>query len=227
MIRNIPDVVVFDLDGTLIDSMGKHAEVFASVVKKATTCVVSPDSAVELYRSTAGAPLIEQFKAACELASDVELQRLQANFWDFVNRVTFAPFDDAERCLTQLSAAGIPLAVSSGGSNASVARKLSDSGLARFFDIALGSDDPAIGEKGRDHFQLLASHFHPDRSAGDLSIVFVGDTEHDMVIARSVGATAVGLQRDKRLLPDTETDSDIRLDSLLGLPDLLIGERCR
>jgi phosphoglycolate phosphatase-like HAD superfamily hydrolase len=214
--------VIFDLDGTLIDSMPRHAEVFASVVIEHRHCGISHEQAIALYHSTAGLPLAAQFERACRRAAPDIIDQLEGDFWTLVNLADFGPFPDAVPCLEQLSQAGIKLAVSSGGSNASVARKLAGSDLGRFFTIALGSDDPRVGVKGPQHRDLVVQHFFATGVPRQLRVTFVGDTEHDMLVARAMGAVAIGVQRDARLLPDNETSSDVRLDDLTELPDLLL-----
>ncbi len=217
-----PDLVIFDLDGTLVDSMGLQAAAFATAVEISNATSVTHAEAQRVYHATAGAPLRQQFIETISTADLTTLDALESDFWKHLEGSTFAAFADAEDCVAQLVASRVPLGVSSGSSCASVDKKLHDSGFARSIPIALGSDDPNIGEKGAAHVQRIVRHHFGDRSLNDVRIAFVGDTTHDVTLALTLGLDAYGIQRDEQLLekrvPGSQLISDLRdLPQLLGV----------
>ncbi|MDW3177786.1 MAG: HAD hydrolase-like protein [Acidimicrobiia bacterium] len=215
-----PDLVIFDLDGTLIDSMGTQATAFATAVEISKATSTTYAEAERVYHATAGAPLRQQFSEAISTSDLSTLDALETDFWKHVEGSTFAAFADADDCVAQLVASRVPLGISSGSSCASVEKKLHDSGLARSIPIALGSDDPNIGEKGAAHVQRILRHHFDGRSLNDVRIAFVGDTTHDVTLALTLGLDAYGIQRDEQLLKERVPGSHL-LSDLRDLPPML------
>lgn len=218
---NALDLLVFDLDGTLVDSTGPQATAFAEVA--ITVGVhVRFDDAMRVYHSTAGMPLRQQYAEIVGDGAD-SLDHLESQFWMHLDQMTFHAFDDAHTCVDEIVSAGVAVGISSGSSNRSVAKKLVDSRLDRWFPIALGSDDEAIGSKGVQHLErIVHHHFGPNTRRDTLRIAFVGDTSHDLRLALDLGLEAYGVRRDTRLLPE-QLPGSVVLDDLAELPVHVLG----
>jgi phosphoglycolate phosphatase-like HAD superfamily hydrolase len=154
-------------------------------------------------------------------SSDEDLRSKISEFWTQVDDVRFEGFEDAKPCLEALVELGLEIAVSSGGSQRSVDRKLADASLAEHVVVALGSDSIQAGQKGLPHFEYIWKVFHPGLPLDVSRIVFVGDTEHDMSLARGLGVLSAGISRDERLLPRPDLTADIALEHLTDLPALI------
>lgn len=177
-------VVMFDLDGTLVDTMPAFADLAAEVMSARHG--VERTWARGRYLETSGIPFCQQLEviapghAVNQAASDeFEARKLS------VCEVT--PMDAATvAALEALRARGLKLVVSSNTGQAVV-----DDFAAREafrFDLALGFD-PAVGlAKGRPHVERALDAF---AATGD-QLLFVGDSLKDADLADESGVAFVG-----------------------------------
>jgi len=185
------DIVLFDLDGTLFDSMREHAEIFAALLEGR----VSHDEAIEGYMESAGQPVVHQFRQVAERnpVPDEELRRLVAQFFDQIAKSTPRLFRDVKASVKALSAMGCILGVSTNVRTEVVESRLRRVGIRTYFDFVLGSDPRNDATaKGIGHFTTVMRALGLDRETFGRRAVFVGDAEHDMLLARQFGLEAVG-----------------------------------
>lgn len=172
-----PRAVLFDLDGTLIDTMGGFADVAAAVM--ASRLGLDPATARAQYLATSGIPFRQQLEVILpgasgnQAASDEFEQRKRA--------VCESTVMDAETIegLNALASLGLKVVVSSNGAQHFVddfARR------ERFgFDLVLGFDSDRGLAKGRPHVDQVcrALGLRP----GEL--LFCGDSLKDAELAAS------------------------------------------
>jgi phosphoglycolate phosphatase len=190
-------LILFDIDGTLIDTGGAGARSWAWAFEQLF------DTKVDIAEhSTAGMtdPAIGRatFKEVMEREpTNVELTRLMASYQavlpDYVaSSEDYRVLEGVQSLLEELTEAGIALGLTTGGLEAAAHAKLGRGQLNHFFLIGgYGSDSEdrvtltrAAVERGE---QLLGH-------ALDLSEVFVvGDTPLDIAAAEGVGAVSVGV----------------------------------
>ncbi len=176
--------VMFDLDGTLIDTMGGFADLAAEVMEKRLGHVRT--DARRRYMETSGIPFRQQLEviapghAANQATSDEFEQRKRA--------VCDATSMDAItiRGLEQLRALGLKLVVSSNG-----AQHFVDDFARREtfkFDLALGFDASRGLAKGRPHVE------HTCQALGLAvpELLFCGDSLKDGELADQCGIPFVG-----------------------------------
>ncbi|HLU66926.1 MAG TPA: HAD family hydrolase [Kofleriaceae bacterium] len=179
-----PRVIMFDLDGTLVDTMPAFADLAAEVMERRHG--LDRCWARARYLETSGIPFCKQLEVICpghpdnRPASDEFEARKRA----VCNRVSMDAGTVA--ALEDLRAMGIRLVVSSNTGQAFV-----DEFAAREafrFDLALGFD-PARGlAKGRPHVERATSELGVCN--GDL--LFVGDSLADAELADKSGVAFVG-----------------------------------
>ncbi len=197
--KSIMGAIIFDLDGTLIDSMPAHIRAFSLALKK-TYSIPESEGRIE-YLATSGQPLTDQFAYALSLyghhPSEPDLQDLVRQFWTALYNERFELFPSTFDVLTQLLGAGYNLAVSSGSSPEAVASKLRYTRIDAFFSLVLGTDyDTHRLMKGPDHIQAVQNHFKLSDSQFKTSTLLVGDGLYDMQLARQFGLKAVGISRN-------------------------------
>lgn len=173
------DAIVFDLDGTLVDSMTGFADIAAAVM--AQYFGMRPHQAAVAYRQTSGLPFPFQLKSlfgedARIVPAVKEFDRRKAAGYD-----ARPFFKDAIECLPRLSGRGLKLFVSSNNDEANVRRKID--AHARHFSDVLGYRDGFL--KGAAHFDFIRLR----HGIGYGRLLFVGDSLHD---ARTAAACGVG-----------------------------------
>lgn len=206
------DVVMFDFDGTIADTMGFLTETAARLLSSGYG--MSPDRARRAYIETTGLPFVQQmeiiFPGDARNADTVrEFETAKTN-----HLRDFHLYPDAIPVISLLRRSGLKVCVSSSNREELIRELISTRGLE--VDLVMGFR-PGF-EKGRDHFELARSTF--DTEMGRL--LFVGDSRHDGLTARSSGVRFVVrlglLNRDemKQALPGVPA-----IDSLWGLLPVL------
>lgn len=183
-------LLVFDLDGTLIDSLQNYTDAFVSLVRPFG---VSEAAARQLYHGTTGQPLDEQLRAAVGDAVDSPPLTLVHRFWEIVEATEATVLPGVRRTLARLWHAGYKLALSTGSPPDLAVRRLSQAQVLRYFDLVLGTDYQDGGlRKGQAHIVALRQKFNLSDSVLRANTMFIGDGALDMSLARSAGIYAVG-----------------------------------
>jgi phosphoglycolate phosphatase len=208
------EAVMFDLDGTLVDTMGGFADLAAEVM--AARHGDPYDVARRRYLETSGIPFCKQLEVMHpghpqnQAASDEFEQRKLA----VAESTDMDP--DTVRGLHGLRALGLKLIVSSNTGQLVVDEFVRREAFP--FDLALGFD-PAIGlAKGEPHVVRVCEALGVARAR----ILFVGDSLKDGELARASGVAFVGrlgtFRADdfRRLDPDART-----VGNVVELPALL------
>jgi phosphoglycolate phosphatase-like HAD superfamily hydrolase len=177
-------VVVFDLDGTILDDLGLISVVAADVMFKAFA--TPPDEGRIHYLATTGMPFEAQLAQLYPQAPPALRATTARTFHQ--RKVTEAysktkPFPEIPKLLKRLGSERWTLAVSTGAEAEMADLLLEREGLRYWFEEVLGSAD---GTK-REH---LAEY---RRRYPDVPMFLVGDSRFDMEAAQSVpGVTPVG-----------------------------------
>ena len=179
--------VVFDVDGTLVQSVAVDAELYARAFAD-TFGVPLPSTDWSDYANATDRGIAEEAVARLSLptARIGELRRRFVELLGGVERIE--PTPGAARLVDELRARKIPVAIATGGWSAAARRKLDAAGL----DVAalplVGSDDHARRE------EILAAALA--RLGGDGAAVYVGDGPWDLAASRALGIGFIGVDRD-------------------------------
>jgi phosphoglycolate phosphatase-like HAD superfamily hydrolase len=179
----LPQVLLCDLDGTLIDTMPTLADLAAEVM--AETYAMPRSLAHEMYVATCGLPFFQQLEAICP--ADPRNASAAARFEaakPALCRSARMPAD-TRRALITLQGRGVRIVVSSNNGTENVDAFASSSGFA--FDLVLGFGDGMA--KGGPHVSRAEAAFGARRD----EMLFVGDSLHDGEIAAASGIPFVGL----------------------------------
>lgn len=205
-------VVVFDLDGTLLDSMGIFADIASFLISWKHK--IPRKEAKQMYIDTSGVPFFQQLEILFpghtgnkEIADMFEEKKVHA---------TEHLEMDAEEvdALKKLSKKRYKLAISSNNFQKNVDR------FHRFidldFDQVLGYNDGFA--KGKDHFDFILNKYNVTKD----EIIFVGDSVSDMNKAREFDIdfiAKVGTFSDKDF--EKENPNVITIRHLKELLDIL------
>ncbi|HTZ43615.1 MAG TPA: HAD family hydrolase [Jatrophihabitans sp.] len=182
---------LFDLDGTLLDTPAGIVATFSAVFEAMGVPAADP---VEV-RGTIGLPLQVAFgKLLGVPADDPVIAEAVAHYQRCFREVVLpiAPelvFDGVRDGLARLRAAGLALAVATSKFHASADTLLTAAGIRDEFEIVLGADE--VGNP-KPHPEMALALL--DRLAVPAGrTVMVGDTSHDLLMARSAGLRSIAV----------------------------------
>ncbi|WP_105971357.1 HAD family hydrolase [Streptomyces geranii] len=183
--------VLFDLDGTLLDTPGAIVSVLDKVLAESGRPVPSP----ERVRATVGRPLAAVFAELLELEQEHgEVERSVARFRelfreDVVPGARSLIFPGVPELLERLRAQGLALAIVTSKIRPSALELLEPAGLVHHFDAVVCH---GMAPRGKPHpdLALLAAR-ELGREPGDC--VVVGDAVDDMRMAGAAGMRALGV----------------------------------
>jgi pyrophosphatase PpaX len=179
-----PVAVLFDLDGTLIDSIEL---ILASMRHAFEKCGGDAPSDAE-WLTGVGTPLRAMFE--CYASDDAETERLieayrehQLIHHDRLIRC----YDEIVDMLSGLASAGHPMAVVTSKSEVLARRGLEHAGIYDFFQTIVGLDSSA---RHKPHPEPVLTALHRLGYAPSES-VFVGDSVHDIEAGNAAGVLSV------------------------------------
>jgi phosphoglycolate phosphatase len=179
------DLLVFDWDGTLMDSAA-HIVACARAAFESLSLPVPEEAAV---RDIIGLGLREALQTLAPGLDDAAYDAIRDAYR---SRFLGAPpdvsplFPGARGTLEALQAAGYRLAVATGKSRAGLERELARSGLASLFSATRCADETASKPDPRMLYELLT-----ETGAAAPAAVMIGDTEYDLLMARAAGAASI------------------------------------
>ena len=214
-----PSLIVFDLDGTLIDSA---ADLAAAINAMLADFGREPLSVAEVRRMVGDgvAMLVARALAArhCEQSDTGEAARVFMRHYeaDATSRTT--SFPGAVEALQALRAAGIPLAVCTNKPARVTAGILGSLGLTKYFARVIGGDSLPFRKPDPRVLLALAEAFalRPE------STLLVGDSEVDAATARAAGVPFVLMKHGYRRGPAEEIPCIAALEKFAELPALVV-----
>jgi pyrophosphatase PpaX len=179
----LPRVVLFDLDGTLIDSI----PLILSSMKAAFEGHPRPPPVAE-WVALIGTPLDAMIRRWAVDEADVERlkERYKVHQWAHHDAMVHA-FPGVPEVLDLLSARGVRMAVVTSKLEPSARRSLDFLGLTRHFELVVGLE--ATGRHKPDPAPVL--HAIERLGARPDDAVFVGDSPHDVLAGNAAGVATV------------------------------------
>ena len=176
--------LLFDFDGTLVDTMEGFADIAGEVIHQFHP-EISYEEARRRYLETSGVPFFQQLEiilpgnpANSKKAAIFEETKKEGFF-----RSTFS--EEVRFVITQLRERGMLVGVSSNNFQYLIEQFIEREGLQ--FDIVLGFKNGF--EKGKHHFEYVLHHFHLKKD----ELTFVGDSLKDAEKAISNDISFIGL----------------------------------
>jgi phosphoglycolate phosphatase len=229
--------VLFDKDGTLIDfeatwgpvnqriglfAAGGDAAAAARILDR---CGVDPSSGRTRPESPLAVAAADEIADALIAAGAIPprgelLEQLHGLFTDAAH--SSVPLADTPALFMQLKAAGLRLGVASSDTAAAVEAALHGLGIASLVDFHCGYDS-GFGPKPQPGM-LLA--FANACNVDPRDVAMVGDSSHDLIMARSAGAgLAIGVLSGTGTRATLDSLADAVLGSISDLPDLLAASK--
>ena len=210
-----PLATLFDLDGTLIDSI----ELILNSAKHAFTARGGRVPDDREWLGGVGIPLATMFRRYA--ADDAEVESLIARYREYQlehhDRLTRC-YDDVVETVDFLRAAGHPCAIVTSKTSWLAKRGLEHVGLAQHFDVIIGCDSCERHKPEPEPVLLALDRLgYAPRDA-----VFVGDSVHDMLAGNAAGVSTIAALWGPFSREDLAAAAPTHyLDRIADLPTLL------
>lgn len=181
-------VVIFDWDGTLVDSV----EHIADSLHRAATDLGYAALEREAYRDIIGLGMVEALEKLYPGISREEMNSIREGYAGYFFNKTTTPqnvFEGMADVVADLRGSGRSCSVATGKSRRGLDSALVSSGLGSHFEITRCADetrskpDPAMLE------QIL--NFY---GIGPAEAVMIGDTRYDLEMAQRIGMPSIGVE---------------------------------
>ncbi|WNO61169.1 HAD-IA family hydrolase [Rheinheimera sp. MMS21-TC3] len=180
-------LVIFDWDGTVMDSIGRIVSSMQAAARLAKLPVPS-DFAV---KQIIGISLDPAFDILFPGLSQTQRQQLFNHYRQQYLEYDTTPtplFNGVEQVLQQLKDKNVKLAVATGKARKGLQRMFAETGLAAYFDTSRCADEAQSKPHPDMLEQILQQLDIPAAQA-----VMVGDTSHDMKMAQTIAMPRIGI----------------------------------
>lgn len=206
---------VFDLDGTLIDSLPDLAAALNALLRQEDYEALSHDEVKRMVGDGA-ARLVERAFAARGVALGGQAPAFVERFlalYEGNAAVNTQPWPGARRALETLVAQGWHLAVCTNKPYRPTMEILTALDLSHLFTTVVGGDSLAFKKPDPRHLQgtLAAMAATPETA------VMVGDSQNDALAARAAGVPVVLVTFGYTRMPVSELGADLLIDSFAEL----------
>jgi phosphoglycolate phosphatase len=199
--------VLFDLDGTLIDSITDVANAVNRVLSDDGLSPIEGELRNSLLGEGARARILKAFSLRGKNLDDVELTKRTGDFMRYysVNQVEHTKaFDGAALALEWLSQAGVKIAVCTNKDEIAARAILTKLQLMPWVADVAGADTFGVQKPHPDHVLKLLTRIGIDAN----DAFFVGDSVHDVQAAKNAGVTVAAVTWGYSLRPASELGAD-------------------
>ena len=223
------DVVIFDLDGTLIDSrIGIHSSIIHTLKQMGVPAVDR-----ELLSQFIGPPLIDSFQSVCGM-TEPEAERAVAVYKEYFAAEGikgFEVYEGVPEMLWLLRASGVTMAIATTKDEIFAREIALNADFLPFLEAVIGSDPdgtmlrkPDLIAAALNTLQIPRSPLRIPHEGGGPRIVMVGDHALDILGAKAnnIASIAVtyGFGNNDEL---RQAEPDYVADSVTELRNLLLG----
>jgi len=195
----IPEAVIFDMDGVLIDSEPIHI-----VIEKQLFDKLGIDVSETVHRSYMGASnefmysdLRSRFKLSKSVTELIESDELFRS--DYFHRLDTIPANEGLiSLLSQIKAAGLKLAVATSSSPEIANLLLNKCGIASYFDVIVTTSEAGESKPSPDVYLLAAERI----GVSPEDCIVFEDSPNGLSAAKSAGMFCVVIQSDNEIIKE-------------------------
>ncbi|MCU7939012.1 MAG: HAD-IA family hydrolase [gamma proteobacterium symbiont of Bathyaustriella thionipta] len=180
-------LIIFDWDGTLMDSQARIVACLQCAAEELKLHPLNEDN----LKKVIGLGLNEAVSSLYPELKDKQVNHFADRYrYHFItaNDTPTGLFDDVREMLKQLTENGFMLAIATGKARRGLEPVLVDTGLKNMFHGSRCADET----RSKPHPQMLEELLYEFGVTADEAIM-VGDTEYDMLMAKSLGMDALAV----------------------------------
>lgn len=205
------ELVIFDWDGTLIDSEAKIVSCMQTAMRDVGLPVLEP----ETVRNIIGLGMREALETLFPDESDTTYRQLTERYRDeFFSGESSLPFEGVTETLARMAEQDYLLAVATGKGRNGLDKALQSTGFDQWFHASRCADET----RSKPHPQML-EELLTELNVKPEKALMVGDTEYDLLMAQNAGiqsvAVSYGVHSVDRLLA---CDPAVCIHALTELP---------
>lgn len=220
LVKKSFDAVVFDLDGTLVDTAPDILSYMNEMLAELGRPKLDPQAVRPMIGDGVKSLLLRGLEASGGVPDDLDIDGL---FQRYLARYTeepvkqSRPYDGVIDALDTLNAAGVRLGVCTNKPQQATDRLLSRLGLDRYFISVIGSDTLPVKKPDPGHLLgvLAELNVNPARAA------LVGDSETDLKTANAAGTPCVLVSFGYTKIPACDLGADHVIDHFADLIPVL------
>ena len=205
--------IVFDLDGTLVDTIELHIDAWIKACKHLgiTTTRESIANLIGLPAETIAKKLVRNSEEI--IIRLIELKHMI--YKQLLSQVKLYP--DVLPTLTELKRRGFRIGIASSTSSTLLNRIISITGIKQYIDVAIGRDQVLKGKPDPEVFLKVFKYLGVNPNNGAI----VGDTAYDIIPAKEIGALAILINRTNKGNNTMSCKADFVIDTLTDILKLL------
>ncbi|MCF0253219.1 MAG: HAD-IA family hydrolase [Duodenibacillus sp.] len=180
------ELYVFDWDGTVMDTTG----LIARGIQQAALAVGCPAPSLEVARSTIGLGFADTMAIACPSCPPERWDAFSLAYreWYIRREAEVDVFPGLRELLEKMRAAGLRLAVATGKSRRGLTRVFARTGVAPLFEATATADESFSKPN-----PAMLRRLEDETGVECRRMVMVGDSVHDMMLARNAGCAGVAV----------------------------------
>ncbi len=179
--------VIFDWDGTLMDSTGRIVSAMQSTARNLAMDVPSEEMVKSIIGLSMQAVLDKVFPKACEKTRTKILEEYRYQYVE--GDTTPTPlFEGSLTLLNWLREQGVIVSVATGKARNGLDRVMNEVGLLNFFDSTICADEARSKPEPQMVEVLIAQSQRPKTE-----VIVIGDSVHDLRMAKNAGVAAIGV----------------------------------
>lgn len=222
-------IIIFDLDGTICDSMESHSIAFAKSLNK--NYGIDEILSKKIYFETSGAPLDFQFKKVIRHSlnkevSDKSIQVLINQFWNILSGHEVIIFPGIDLLIKVLYKLNYFLCVSTGSEYFVAEKVLKGNNIFDEFHVVAGSDYSKSSrfKKGEAHIDYIKKKLNIKTKYFTQNTLIVSDGISDMKFAKDLSVFGVGVPTTNSSQQLYDSGANIVIERTVDLYSLLIWD---
>ncbi len=205
--------IIFDLDGTLVDTLDKHIEAFAKLFKEINKKIPRKCISENMGRTPKDIllTLIPELKEDRETLGKYAIRKEEI----LTTLLDIIPlFKGAKEILEYLKEIKIPRALASSTPKFNVDKMLKSAGIYQYFDVIITGEDITVGKPNPEIFLKAMEKSNFTNS----ECVIIGDSPHDVHAAKNAEMKIIAVNTGKHSFKELhDTKPDIIVRSLIEL----------